>query len=298
MKDITKILERFKKDCDKLKIEGAEKCHTIKEVIDLCAESVAMIGGKDVVNLFKKYAIYDADYVKENMSIFYKLIEDKVEEKQLKGRTKAGLTEEEAKEELERNAILETKKENRIIGYARVSTKEQNLGRQTKALKEFGCDVIFQEKKSVKDINRIEFKAMLKHLKAGDTVVVSELTRLARSTQDLFNIMAELNEKGVTLKSIKEQWLDTSSAMGTFILTMMSGLAQFERELMMERQAEGIAIAKENGIKFGVKLSENADLDLAINMVKEGKYTMTQIAKICHISRTTLWRRCKDLGIQ
>ena len=298
MKDITKILERFKKDCDKLGIDGAENCHTIQEVIDLSAKSITMIGGKGVVNLFKKYAIHNPEYVKEHMAIFYELIEDKVEEKQLKARTKAGLTEEEAKEEIERNAILESKKENRIIGYARVSTKEQNLGRQIKALKDFGCDVIFQEKKSGKDTNRVEFKSMLNHLKAGDTVVVSELTRLARSTQDLFNIMAELNKKGVTVKSIKEQWLDTSSSMGNFIFTMMSGLAQFERELMLERQAEGIAIAKENGVKFGVKLSEDADLDLAISMVKEGKYTMTQIAKMCHISRTTLWRRCKDLGIQ
>lgn len=298
MKDITKILERFKKDCEKVGIKGSEEVYSISEALDLIAEEWTLLGNMEARKLFVKYGVYAAEYVKENISYLYKLIEDKVEEKQVKARTKAGLTEEEAKEEIERNAILESKKENRIIGYARVSTKEQNLARQTKALKEFGCDVIFQEKKSGKDTNRVEFKAMLEHLKAGDTVVVSELTRLARSTQDLFNIMAELNKKGVTVKSIKEQWLDTSSSMGNFIFTMMSGLAQFERELMLERQAEGIAVAKENGVKFGVKLSENADLDLAINMVKEGKYTMTQIAKMCHISRTTLWRRCKDLGIQ
>lgn len=298
MKDVTKILDRFKKDCEKLEIKGSEEVYSISEALELLAEEWTLLGNVEARKLFIKYGIYDAEYVRENISYLYKLIEDKVEQKQVKARTKAGLTEEEAKEELERNAVLNSKKENRIIGYARVSTKEQNLGRQIKALEDFGCDVIFKEKKSGKDTNRVEFKAMLEHLKAGDTVVVSELTRLARSTQDLFNIMAELSEKEVTVKSIKEQWLDTSSAMGNFILTMMSGLAQFERELMLERQAEGIAVAKENGVKFGVKLSENADIDLAINMVKEGKYTMTQIAKMCHISRTTLWRRCKELGIQ
>lgn len=298
MKDITKIVERLKKDLEKNNIEGFENVFTVEEGLDLLAEEWTSAGTIAARQLFIKYGVYAPNHVQENIPYLYKLIEDKVEEKEIKAKTKAGLSEEEAKEELERNAILESKKENRIIGYARVSTREQNLGRQIKALEEFGCDVIFQEKKSGKDTNRIEFKAMMGHLKAGDTVVVSELTRLARSTQDLFNIMAELNEKGVIVKSIKEQWLDTSSAMGNFILTMMSGLAQFERELMLERQAEGIAIAKENGVKFGVKLSENADLDLAINMVKEGKYTMTQIAKMCHISRTTLWRRCKDLGIQ
>lgn len=297
MKDITKIVDRFKKDCEKNNIKSFEGLFTIEECVDLLAEEWTSSGTATAKQLFIKYGVYAPEYIKENIPYLYKLIEDKVEEREVKARTKAGLTEEEAREELERNRILETKKENRTIGYARVSTREQNLARQIKSLEEAGCDVIFQEKKSGKDTNRIEFKSMMNQLKAGDTVVVSELTRLARSTQDLFNIMAELNEKGVTVKSIKEQWLDTSSAMGTFILTMMSGLAQFERELMLERQAEGIAIAKENGVKFGVKLSENADLDLAINMVKEGKYTMTQIAKMCHISRTTLWRRCKALGL-
>ena len=294
MKDLTKIVERFKKDANKFEIEGAENCHTIQEVIDTCAKAITYIGGKSIVNLFKKYAMYDADYVKDNLSIFYDLIEAEAKEKEEKEQLKHGST----PEEIERRKLLESLGDNRIIGYARVSSKEQNLGRQIKTLNEAGCQVIFQEKKSGKDTNRVEFKSMMNQVKEGDTIVISELTRLARSTQDLFNIMEELKERGVKVKSIKESWLDTSSAMGNLMLTIMSGLAQFERELLLERQQEGIAIAKEKGVKFGVKLSKDADLDLAIAMVKEGKYTMTQIAKMCHISRTTLWRRCKDLGIE
>lgn len=294
MKDLSKILERFRKDCEKLEIEGANECHTIEEIIDLCAKSITIIGGAKVVALFKKYAIHNPEYVQENMSIFYDLIADKVQEQEEKALAKAGLSE----EEIERNRIMQELGENRIIGYARVSTREQNLDRQLKALKDAGCQAIFQEKKSGKDTNRIEFKAMMKQLKKGDTVVVSELTRLARSTTDLFNIMSEFEAKGVSVKSIKEAWLDTSSAHGKLMFTIMSGMAQFERELMLERQQEGIAVAKEKGVKFGVKLSEKADLDLAVAMVKEGKYTMTQIANMCHISRTTLWRTCKKIGIQ
>lgn len=300
MKDITKIINRFKKDCEKLGMKGFENIHTVEEVIDLCAKGITNIGGKPQVDLFKKYAIYDPEYVLENMSIFYDLIKEEVEAKQIKSRTKTGLTEEEAREEIERNKILASIEGRRIIGYARVSTKDQNLERQLKKLKENNCDVIFQEKLTGKNTDRIQYKAMMEAVREGDVIVIADLTRIARSTADLFKIAEELKKKGVALKSIKESWLNTAddSATAELMFTIMSGLAQFERKLMLERQAEGIEIAKTNGVKFGVKLSENADLDLAINMVKEGKYTMTQIAKMCHISRTTLWRRCKQLGIE
>lgn len=293
MRDIKKIIDRMKADCEKHEIAGAENIHTVEEGLDLFAEEWTMNGTQTSRQLFIKYGAYSPEYVKEEIPYLYKLIEKKVQEQEDKAQARAGFT----PEEIERNRIMDSIPENRVVGYARVSTREQNLDRQIKALTEFGCNVIFQEKKSGKDTNRVEFKAMMSRLKAGDTVVVSELTRLARSTADLTNIMAELGEKGVSVKSIKESWLDTSTAMGTLMMTIMAGLAQFERELMLERQEEGIALAKENGVKFGVKLSEKADLDLAISMVKEGKYTMTQIANMCHISRTTLWRRCKNLGL-
>lgn len=294
MKDLSKILERFRKDCEKLELKGAENCHTIEEVIELCARAITLIGGADMVNLFRKYAIHNPEYVKDNMSVFYELIENKVKKQEEKALAKAGLSE----EEIERNRLMQQLGKNRIVGYARVSSVQQHLEKQLKALEEAGCQVIFQEKKSGKDTNRVEFKAMMNQLKKGDTVIVAELTRLARSTKDLHSIVEELNEKGVAVKSLKEAWLDTTTAHGKLMFTILSGIAQFERELLLERQQEGIAVAKEKGVKFGVKLSEKADLDMAVAMVKEGKYTMTQIANMCHISRTTLWRTCKKLGIQ
>ena len=293
MKDLTKIVNRLKADCEKNEIEGYNDIHTIEEGLEFLAEDWTMLGTLASKKLFIKYGLYAPEYVKENIPYLYKLIKDKVEAKEEKELLKSGLTE----EEIERNKLMESLGENRIVGYARVSSVQQHLGKQVKALEDAGCQVIFKEKKSGKNVDRIQFKSMMHQLKAGDTLIVAELTRLARSTKDLHEIVEELNSKGVAVKSLKEAWLDTTTAHGKLMFTILTGLAQFERELLLERQAEGIAVAKERGVKFGVKLSENADIDMAIALVKEGKYTMTQIAKMCHISRTTLWRRCKDLGI-
>lgn len=297
MKDVTKIVDRLKKDCEKANIKGWEEIFTVEEGLNILAEEWTLSGTTASKQLFIKYGVYAPQHVKEHISYLYKLIEDKVEQKQLKARTRVGLTEEEAQEEIERNKILDSIEGKRIIGYARVSTKDQNLARQLKTLKEQNCDVIFKDKLTGKNTDRIQYKAMMEAVRKGDVIIISELTRIARSTSDLFKIMEQLEEKGVMLKSIKEEWLDTTTATGRLLFTIMAGISQFERELMLERQSEGIKVAKENGVKFGVKLSEDADIELAINMVKEGKYTMTQIAKMCHISRTTLWRRCKALGL-
>lgn len=296
MKNIALVLERMKK-CE---VEGMADIVTVHDGLDILAKNTIK-GGKKEIALFKKFAMYDSEYVRTELPIFYHLIEEEVakkeEEKVLKAKKKQGLSEEEAKAELERIKTLNDLGENRIIGYARVSTQDQNLARQIVALKEAGCQVIFQEKKSGKNTDRVEYKAMMNNVKAGDTIIVSELTRIARSTTDLFKIMAELEEKGVQVKSLKESWLDTTTAHGRLMFTIMAGLSQFERELLLERQSEGIKVAKENGVKFGKKLNEKADIDLAIALYKEGKYTTTQIADMTNISRTTLWRRLKKLGL-
>ena len=299
MKDITKIINRFNSDMKKAEIQ-METVHTIEEGIQALAEHISVFGGTTARNLFKKYGVYVPDYVRTNLSMFYPLIKDKVEEMEVKKLSKAsGKDLEELKGEIAERKKLEALGKNRVIGYARVSTKEQNLARQIKALNEAGCQYIFEEKQSGKNMDRIEFKRMMANLKAGDVVVIADLTRIARSTADLFKIAEDLKAKGIALKSLKESWLDTSdnSATSELMFTIMSGLAQFERKLLLERQAEGIAVAKENGVKFGRKLDSKADLQMAIALYKEGKYTTQQIADMCNISRTTLWRNLKKLNL-
>jgi len=134
-------------------------------------------------------------------------------------------------------------------GYIRVSSIDQNAGRQIKHLKEVDCDVLFQEKISGATLDRPELKKMIDLLKLGDVVIVSDLTRISRSSRDLFDLVEIIKNKGASLKSIKDTWLDTTSEnpYSTFLLTVMAGVSQLERDLIRQRQAEGVALAKEAG---------------------------------------------------
>jgi DNA invertase Pin-like site-specific DNA recombinase len=117
-----------------------------------------------------------------------------------------------------------------IKGYARVSTTEQNLDRQLIALQEAGCEVIYSEKITGTKIDRKELHKLLSGLQAGDTVIVKELTRVSRSTQDMLQLVQQITDKGCYIKSLNEQWLDTSSPTGELMLTFMAGIATFEQQ--------------------------------------------------------------------
>lgn len=132
------------------------------------------------------------------------------------------------------------------ISYIRVSTVEQNEGRQVEGLKKYNIDKTFMEKVSAKDTNRPELKAMLDFAREGDTIYVWDFSRLARSTKDLLEIVEQLKTKGIHLKSIKEN-LDTNTPTGELMLTMIGAINTFERKNLLERQKEGIAIAKQKG---------------------------------------------------
>ena len=138
------------------------------------------------------------------------------------------------------------------VGYIRVSTVEQNTARQDDMLREEKCDKVFKEKRSGKDMNRPELQKMLEYVKEGDTVVVCELSRLGRSMTDLASIAERLKAKGVTLKSLKEN-IDFDNPSGLLMYHMLSAFAQFERDIIKERQKEGIKAAKERGQKWGAK---------------------------------------------
>ena len=132
------------------------------------------------------------------------------------------------------------------IGYVRVSTVEQNEARQVEGLKKHEIEKWFIEKVSAKDTNRPQLEDMIEFAREGDTVYIHSLDRLARSTKDLLSIVEELQAKGIELVSNKEN-IDTSTATGKLMLTMIGAIAEFERANMLERQKEGIAIAKAEG---------------------------------------------------
>jgi len=138
------------------------------------------------------------------------------------------------------------------IGYIRVSTTEQNVDRQVAIMKELEVDHIFPDKMSGKNTDRPELKRMMAFVRDGDTVIVESISRFARCTKDLLNLVDQLNEKKVAFVSMKES-IDTATASGKFILTVFAALSQLERENILQRQAEGIGIAKEKGIYKGRK---------------------------------------------
>lgn len=138
------------------------------------------------------------------------------------------------------------------IAYVRVSSVEQNEGRQIEALKKYDIDKWFTEKVSAKDTNRPQLKAMIDFAREGDTIYIHSFDRLARSTKDLLEIVEILNNKKIHLVSLKEN-IDTSTPTGKLMLTMIGAIAEFERANLLERQREGIAIAKHQGKYKGRK---------------------------------------------
>lgn len=178
-----------------------------------------------------------------------------------------------------------------IIGYARVSTLEQNIERQEVALRELGCERVFIDKMSGKNIDRPQFNTMMSFVRDGDTLIVSEYNRLSRSTKDLLATIEELETRGVTVKSIKEN-LDTGTPQGKLILTIFAGLAEFERTLMLQRQAEGIERAKLAGKYKGRKYKEY-DKDLlkeVLDGLSDGSLNVTKAAELLEVTRPTVYK--------
>lgn len=181
------------------------------------------------------------------------------------------------------------------VGYIRVSTVEQHEDRQVKDLTENAkVSKVFMDKLSGKDTNRPQLNAMLDYVREGDTLVVSEYSRLARSTRDLIDIIETLQNKGVTVISMKEK-LDTSTPQGEFMLTVFAGIATLERKLMLQRQREGIAIAKANGKYKGRQSKQKPDDWESLKaMYMSRQITVSEIAKRCDVSRPIVYKWLKE----
>lgn len=179
----------------------------------------------------------------------------------------------------------------KIVGYARVSTEEQNLDRQMDALKEYGVDLIYSEKMTGTKKNRPELNRMIDELNKGDIVIIADLTRISRSTKDLLEIVEQIKNKGAYIKSIKDTWLDTSSnnPYNDFLLTVMSGLSQLERDLISQRTKEGLASAKARGRNGGRPNKQNENADMVLAMANSG-IRIKDIVDKTGLSRSTINR--------
>ena len=180
-----------------------------------------------------------------------------------------------------------------VVGYVRVSTKEQNIARQAELMAQLGAEKVFTDHMSGKNTERPELRKMMDFVREGDTVIVESISRFARNARDLLDLMEQLKVKKVDFVSQKEA-IDTSTPTGKFMLAVLGALAELERENILERQAEGIAIAKSEGRMTGrpkkaVDTFERAYLD-----VKAGKLSAAKAAKQIGISRSSWYRKVHE----
>lgn len=178
---------------------------------------------------------------------------------------------------------------NFIFGYARVSTEQQNLDRQLDMLQKYGVDYIYNEKMTGTKRNRPELEKLLERLTEGDTVVVESLSRLGRSTKDLIWLMETFNTKGVNLVSLKES-IDTNTSTGKLLFTLMSAIAQFERDVIADRTREGIASARARGRKGGRPKTNPEKLKMAVKLYNSKQYSIKEIEEMTGIKKDTLYR--------
>ncbi len=176
------------------------------------------------------------------------------------------------------------------IGYARVSTRDQNLDLQLKALKDAGCAKIFRERLSGATRQRPEFQRMLDQIRPGDTIVVWKLDRLARSTRDLLNTMETIDDAGGKFQSLSEPWANTTTHAGKMIMTIFAGIAEFERDLIRERTGAGREATKQRGVRFGRPRKLNPDqAQVAAQLLAEGK-AVRDIARTFNVHEATIYR--------
>lgn len=179
------------------------------------------------------------------------------------------------------------------IGYIRVSTEEQNTIRQEVMMKELGVDEIYIDKASGKNTDRPELKKMMSYVRRGDTVIVDSISRFARNTKDLLELIEILSAKEVSFISKKET-IDTNTPTGKFMLTIFGAVAELEREYILQRQREGIAIAKAQGKYKGRKRIETPDFDRVVTKWRGGEITAGTAMEMLKISRNTFYRRVKE----
>lgn len=195
------------------------------------------------------------------------------------------------------------------IFYARVSTVEQNEGRQIAAAKEQGADKIFTDKATGANTNRPQLKAMMAYIREGDTVIVESISRLARSTKDLLDLVEKITGKGAAFISLKES-IDTSSPQGRFVLTLFAAMAELEREQIKQRQSEGIALRKAEDaarkaqglepLYYKGRQAIGIDTDQFKAEVKKwraGEQTAVETMRRLNLKANTFYRRVKEMGL-
>ena len=180
------------------------------------------------------------------------------------------------------------------IGYIRISTTDQNTARQEVLMQEVGVEQIFVDRMSGKSMERPELKRMLSFVRAGDTVIVESISRFARNTRDLLELVEQLTAKGVEFVSRKEA-IDTTTPSGKFMLTVFGAVAELEREYILQRQREGISIAKDNGVYKGRKPIRHPEFPTVAAEWQKGSITAVEAMRRLNMKSSTFYRKVREL---
>lgn len=296
----------------------------VKNLGDLLRHYVVCMEYQPLYNLFKllfiKYGVFAADYVKENYPELYPLIEGEKPSDDLLAainRAPEELVEPTSKLRKKENtsvlcerAVIKNHKENieslrkqkgaLKLGLTARTYHDRKCIDKMKELQDFGCDEVMIETRLGVDTERVITKSLFKQLKAGDTLVITQGTNIAKSSTQLFKIVLELMDNGIDVISLKEKWLDTTiEANKQSIKTVFEGMQMFEQDILVEHKNNAVKKAQAEGVKFGRSLKDNANIERAIEMYINHKdeYTVTKIAEMNNISRTTLWRRLRDMNL-
>ncbi|WP_409967188.1 recombinase family protein [Bengtsoniella intestinalis] len=178
------------------------------------------------------------------------------------------------------------------IGYIRVSTQEQNTIRQEALMEALGVDEVYIDRISGKNTNRPELRKMMDYVRQGDTVIVESISRFARNTRDLLDLVEQLSSKNVEFISQKEA-IDTATPTGKFMLTIFGAVAELERAYILQRQQEGIDIAKTQGKYKGRKPIQHPDFDRVVTKWRSGDITAAEAMKRLDMSSSTFYRRVR-----
>ena len=176
------------------------------------------------------------------------------------------------------------------VGYARVSSNGQDLAVQLDKLDRAGCDKVFNEKRSGVDAGRPELKRCLDYLREGDTLLVAKIDRLARSTPDLYRIISQLDEKGVAFKVVDDPTIDTTSRTGKLVMGIVALIAEFENDMRRERQMDGIAKARDRGVRFGRKPLLVAETVRKVRKLRKAGKTVPEIMRQTALSKASVYR--------
>ena len=180
------------------------------------------------------------------------------------------------------------------IGYIRISTIDQSTARQELLMDQLGVDEVYIDRMSGKNTNRPELQKMMEYVRRGDTVIVESISRFARNTRDLLELVEKLSAKGVEFVSKKEA-IDTTTPTGKFMLTVFGAVAELEREYILQRQREGIAIAKANGVYKGRKPIQPPEFESVMARWHDGRLTAAEAMRKLGMSKSTFYRRSQKI---